>query len=190
MRTLWALIWFIVLALGSIGTAAVAKSTVASVPFTFSYDGQTRPTTAYDGPSASDPMTKHQLILLAALLLFCPVAQAQFVVSSSRPEVSNQRTVFPLNLSNGLPQEITSARAVMFILDSKGKVAGQAARWIIGGGTKHPPLSPGATNAFHFVVPTDGKPFATNRLTITQVTLAGGTRANPITDVTIRYERK
>ena len=84
MRTLWALIWFIVLSLGSIGTAAVAKSTAASVQFTFAYDGQTRPTTAYDGPSASpigyDAARKHAAYetrnaTTGSRVLFAPIAE-------------------------------------------------------------------------------------------------------------------
>lgn len=53
MRTLWILIWSVVLALGNAGTVAVAESTVASVPCTIGYDGRTSATKAYDAPTAS-----------------------------------------------------------------------------------------------------------------------------------------
>ena len=48
MRALWSLIWLVVMALGSAMTVAIDESTAASVLFTFGYDGQARPTTAYD----------------------------------------------------------------------------------------------------------------------------------------------
>ena len=36
------------------------------------------------------------------------------------------------------------------------------------------------------VIPTGGKAFVTNRLTVTQVNLAGGKRADPVTQVQVR----
>jgi len=52
VRTLWILIWLVVLALGNAGTIAVTESATASVPWTIGYDGRAHPTTAYDASSA------------------------------------------------------------------------------------------------------------------------------------------
>ena len=96
------------------------------------------------------------------------------------------KALFPLALKNGLAEKAESARATMFLLDEKGTDVGRATRWVVGGETNRPPLEAGATNTFYFVVPTGGKPFVTNRLTVTQVNLPDGKRANPVTQVVVR----
>src|SRR6266496_3599043 len=113
-------------------------------------------------------------------------AHAQLVLTVSPPKVAGQKAVVPLSLSNALSEKVESARAVMFLLDGEGKVVGQATHWIIGGDANHPPLAVGGTNIYNFVVPTSGKPFVTNRLTVTHIKLANGKTANPVTDVEVR----
>jgi hypothetical protein len=130
------------------------------------------------------------LSIILAALAATVVAHAQLVVTVSPSKIAGQKTIVPLSLRNGLAEKVASACAVMFLLDSEGKVAGQASHWIIGGDTNHPPLAVGATNTYHFVVSTSGKAFVTNRLTVTHVKLANGKTANPVTDVEVRYEPK
>ena len=113
-------------------------------------------------------------------------AWAQLVVTVLLPKTTGTKAIVPLVLGNAFRESVASARATMFLLDDKGSVVGQAVRWIIGGDTNHPPLAVGATNRFYFVVPTGGKPFVTNRLTVTRVNLPGGKRANPVTQVAVR----
>src|SRR6266850_4420230 len=124
-------------------------------------------------------------IPLVLAVLYCTAASAQLTVTVSPVKVVGQKAVVPLALKNGFADKIESARCAVFLLDAEGKVVGQAARWIIGGGTNRAPLAVGATNSFQFVVPTGGKPFVTNRFTITQINLANGKTANPVSDVQI-----
>jgi len=60
----------------------------------------------------------------------------------------------------------------------------------IGGETNHPPLAVGATNTYYFTIPTGGKTFITNRLTVTYLKLTGGKNSNPVTDVEVRSAPK
>lgn len=127
--------------------------------------------------------------LLSALMLLCPLlASAQLAVSVSPPNVAGQKAVVPLALKNGLTETVESARAVVFLLDEQGKIAGQSTRWVIGGGQDKPGLPAGATNAFHFVIATD-KPFTTTNLTakvtFSRLVLEGGKLADVTKDVSI-----
>src|SRR5437879_64947 len=116
--------------------------------------------------------------LAVALSVSAFVAPAQQLsVTVSPTKLGGQKAIVPLLLSNGLTEKVESARAVIFLLDGEGKVVGQASHWIIGGDTNHPPLAVGGTNTYHFVIPTAGKAFVTNRLSVTHVKLANGKTA-------------
>jgi len=125
------------------------------------------------------------IILSFLAVVYNPAASAQLTVTVSEVKVVGQKAVVPLALKNGFTEKIESARGAVFLLDAEGKVVGQAARWIIGGDTNGGALAVGATNSFQFVVPTGGKPFVTNRFTITRINLANGKIANPVSDVRI-----
>ena len=121
--------------------------------------------------------------------LICPLlASAQLAVTVSAPKVVGQKALVGLAMKNGLSNKVDSARAVCFLLDEQGKMAGQAVRWVIGGTKDQPGLPPGATNVFHFVL-TGAKPFATTNLTprvqFTRLLLEGGKLADPARDVVI-----
>src|SRR5258705_7316304 len=126
-------------------------------------------------------------LFLAALLSYPLLANAQLAVMVSSPKVISQKAVVPLVLKNGLPEKVISARAVVFLLDEQGKMAGQAARWVIGG-TNTNGLPVGATNAFNFVVNAN-KPFTstnlTPKVTFTEVVLEGGKQVDPAKNVEI-----
>jgi hypothetical protein len=123
------------------------------------------------------------LLLLAAL-----TAQAQLSVTVSPVKVTGQKAIVPLALKNAFSEKVESARAVVFLLDEQGKMAGQATRWVIGGSQDKPGLAAAATNAFHFVITTD-KPFtATNlmaKVSFNRVVLEGGKLADIAKDVQI-----
>jgi len=111
------------------------------------------------------------------ILLFAAMpALGQLSVAVSPVKVSGQKAVVPLAMKNGFAEKIESARAVCFVLDEKGKMVGQATRWVIGGSNTNG-LAAGATNAFHFVIAAS-KPLTTTNLTarvqFSRVILEGG----------------
>jgi len=91
-------------------------------------------------------------------------------------------------MRNGFSEQIDSARAVVFLLDDRGKMVGQGTRWVIGGNNDKPGLAAGSTNSFHFVIASD-KPFTTTNLTakvtFSRVVLEGGKVADAARDVSI-----
>ena len=98
------------------------------------------------------------------LALFCAcAAQAQLAVKVSPAKITGNKAVVPLAIKNNFTEKVESARAVVFLLDEKGKLVGQATRWVIGGSGTNGLLA-GATNTFQFVVTSD-KPLATTNLT-------------------------
>jgi len=128
-------------------------------------------------------------IFLVAYLLAAAV-HAQLVVTVWPPEVTATKAVVKLELKNNFAEKIESARAVCFLTDAQGNVVGHATRWVVGGTPERPPLEPGATNAFHFVITSpDPSGFATTNLTarvnFSRVVLVGGKLADPVKDVQI-----
>ena len=96
---------------------------------------------------------------------FCVLSlQAQLAVSVSPVQVTGQKAIVPLAITNHFNQKIESARAGVFVLDDQKKVVAQGTRWVIGGGTNTHGLAPGATNAFYFVV-NGSKPITGTNLT-------------------------
>jgi hypothetical protein len=130
---------------------------------------------------------KPLLLLLFTIL----AAHAQLGVTVLPLKLIGQKAVVPLAMTNGLAERVESARAVVFLLDEQGRMAGQATRWVIGGSNTNG-LAAGATNAFHFVV-TSEKPFATTNLTarvsFSRLVLERGKVANPVKDVQIAAPR-
>jgi hypothetical protein len=133
-----------------------------------------------------------RLFLLSACLLAVASVNAQLAVTVSSPKVIGQKAVVPLALKNNFTESITSARAAVFVSDERGKVVGQATRWVIGGQAGPAPdvgLEPKATNSFHFVV-TSAKPFTTTNLTakviFNRVILEDGKSVDPRKSVLIQ----
>ena len=132
-------------------------------------------------------------LLSLTALLFCPLlASAQLAVAVSPVKVTGSKAVVPLALKNNFTEKIESARAVVFLLDEQGKMAGQATRWVIGGSNTNW-LAAGATNAFHFVL-TSAKPFTTTNLTakvtFSRVVMEGGKLADMTKAVQIKNAAK
>jgi hypothetical protein len=128
------------------------------------------------------------------LTLFSTIlAQAQLAVTVSPPKITGNKAVVPLAMKNGLAEKIESARAVVFLLDERGKMIAQGTRWVIGGSEEKPGLTVGATNVFHFVITSD-KPFVTTNLTakvsFSRIVLAGGKLADANKDAQIQNASK
>jgi hypothetical protein len=115
-------------------------------------------------------------------------AKAQLSVTVSPVAVTGQKAIVPLAMRNDFAEKIESARATVFLLDERGKMAGQTAQWVIGGNKNRPGLAAGATNVFNVVV-TGSKPFSTTNLTarlnFSRLILDGGKAADPKQDVRI-----
>ena len=111
--------------------------------------------------------------ILTVLALGAALANAQLLVSPGVPKVTGKKAVIKLTIKNTFSEKIESARAQVFLLDDKGKVVGQAVKWVIGGTKDKPALAPNAETNFNFVVSSD-KPFITNKVTITRLILEGG----------------
>jgi len=103
-------------------------------------------------------------VTLLALLLNVIAAEAQLAVTVSPPKVTGQKAVVTLAMKNGLAEKIESARAVCFLLDDQGKMAGQATKWVIGGTKDRPALMPKGETSFNFVI-TSPQAFTTTNLT-------------------------
>jgi hypothetical protein len=85
---------------------------------------------------------------LLFFLLGALTAPAQLAVTVSPPKVVGQKAVVPLSLKNNFTEKIESARAVVFLLDENGKMAGQTTRWVIGGSADKNGLAAGPRTSF------------------------------------------
>ena len=128
-------------------------------------------------------------LILVGVIVFAIRVEANLNVIMSSADVIGQKTIVPLALKNEFTETITSARAAVFVSDERGKVVGQATRWVIGGAPGKPGLEPKATNAFHFVV-TSSKPFESTNLTakviFNRVILEDGKSVDPRKSVLIQ----
>ncbi len=116
-------------------------------------------------------------LVLSLLLVSLSAARADLVVKVGEPKRVGPKTVIRLVMRNTFKEKVESARAQVFLLDEKGKVVGQAVRWVIGGTKDRPALAPEAETTFSFVVNAD-KPFTTRKVSFSRVVLAGGKLAD------------
>jgi hypothetical protein len=127
-------------------------------------------------------------LFLVGVFLLPMLAHAQLAVTVSPPKVTGQKIVVPLAMTNNLAEPVASARAVCFLLDEQGKLVGQAAKWVIGGGKDHPALPVKSGTTYNFVI-TSPQPFATTNLTakvsFNRVLLSGRKLATPNSDVVV-----
>jgi hypothetical protein len=127
------------------------------------------------------------IVRLLTLLLLCSnTIQAQLAVTVSPPKVVGQKAVVQLKLKNDLATKVESARAVCFLLDDQGKLAGQSTKWVIG--QNHTSLEPKGETTFNFVI-TSPQPWPTTNLTakvsFTRVSLDDGKPLDVAKDVRI-----
>ena len=123
-------------------------------------------------------------LFLFTLILAAGAAQAALTVKVDKPKQVGKKAVIKLTMKNTFTEKIESARAQMFLLDDKGRMVGQAVRWVIGGTQDKPALAPDAETTFNFVVATD-KPFRTNQVSFTRLILDGGKLADVTKDVSV-----
>jgi hypothetical protein len=120
-------------------------------------------------------------------------ASAQLDVTVAPPHVTGQKAIVRLAMKNEFTEKIESVRAAAFLLDENGKMVGQATKWVIGGANDRPPLLPGATNTYNFVVQAT-KPFTTTnitaKVTFTRIVLEGGKLADPNKEVKVHDPAK
>jgi hypothetical protein len=124
---------------------------------------------------------------LAVLLLCAASIHAQLSVSVSPPKVTGSKAVVKLEMRNGFAEKVESAKAVCFLSDDQGKVIGHATQWVNGGTRERPPLEPGATNVFNFVIAAD-RATTTNlsaRVTFSRIVLEGGKLADATKQVMV-----
>lgn len=122
--------------------------------------------------------------LLSASMLATGSVHAALIVMVDSSKQIGKKVVIKLTMKNAFTEKVESARAQVFLLDDKGKITGQAVRWVIGGTKDRPALAPNAETTFNFVVATD-KPFATNKVTLTRIVLEGGKLADVTKEVNI-----
>ena len=79
------------------------------------------------------------------MLINATTARADLIVKVDKPKTVGAKSIVKLTMKNTFKQRIESARAEVFLTDEKGKMVGQAARWVIGGTKDKPNLAPGAT---------------------------------------------
>ena len=129
-----------------------------------------------------------QFLLSFVALSFALATQAQLAVSVSPPKIIGQKAIVPLAMTNNLAEPVASARAICFLLDEQGKMVGQSAKWVIGGGKDRPVLSPKAGTTYNIVI-TSPQPFTATNLTakvlFSQVSLDGGKLADVTKAVTL-----
>jgi len=131
-------------------------------------------------------------IMLCSLALAVTLCRADLIVTPSAPKITGNKTVVTLGLKNTFAQPIESARAIVFLLDEKGKMVGQSTKWVIGGGKDAPKMAAGATNIFNFVI-TSAEPLTSTNLTakvsFSRVVLEGGKLTNPSKEVTVEQSK-
>jgi hypothetical protein len=128
---------------------------------------------------------------LFSLVALPYLAQAGLDVNVGKPHPFGQKALIKVNMRNTLAEEIESARAVMFLMDGRGRVVGQATRWVIGGSKRTHRLSPGGTNTYEFVVST--REASTNlaaKIQFNRLILQGGKSADVANEVKVTYNPK
>jgi len=148
-------------------------------------------TASWLGFPGTDSLKSNLQSAIMAILLITPwFSHAQLHVTISPVRLTGHKAVVPLSLENRFLETVESARAVVFLLDERGKaVSLPTTRWVVGGSRGARELAAGATNTFHFVV-TGQKPFTTTNLTakvaFSRVVLDGGKLANANKDVVLK----
>ena len=124
------------------------------------------------------------MVVVWLWLIVATVASAALMVKVAPPKTTGGRTIIQLDLKNTFTNNIESVRAVVFLLDDQGKMAGQAAYWIIGGAKDKPGLASDQKTTYNFVVTTD-KPFTKTKVMVNRLILENSKQGDPIKDVQI-----
>ncbi len=127
--------------------------------------------------------------VLVGWMLSVGVAHAVLALKVAEPKNYSQKTIIKMDLRNTSTNAIESARAVVFLLDDRGKVVGQETRWIVGGSKDRPSLAADSKATFNFVVQAN-KPFTRTKVTVTRIILEGGNLGDVNKDVQIETVTK
>jgi hypothetical protein len=126
-----------------------------------------------------------RIVALLALFAFGVYdTNAKLIVKVDEPKQTGQKAVIKLTMKNTFKVKIEAARAQIFLVDDQNKTSSPGARWIIGGDKDRPPLAPGATTTYNFVVTTD-KESKIKDVVFSKIVLEGGKEADANKDVTI-----
>lgn len=133
-------------------------------------------------------MNRFHPIVIFLICLWAFTAKAQLAVSVSPPKITAQKAIVSLTMTNYLAEPVKSARAICFLLDENGKMVGQSAKWVIGGGKDRQPLQPKSGTTYNFVINSPRSIACTNlsaKVSFSRVVLEGGKQANPAKDVAV-----
>lgn len=127
-------------------------------------------------------------LIVTGLLMLTP-AWAALSVKVDEPKLTGSKAVIKLTMTSTFTNKVESARAVAFVVDEKGKVLGQTAQWVIGGGPDKPALEPNKPSPYFFVVPLDKTPSSTNsvkaKVSFIRLVLEGGQQVDASKEVTV-----
>jgi hypothetical protein len=112
-------------------------------------------------------------IVVLASLLAAATARASLTVRVDEPKFTGSKAIVKLTMHNTYTNAVESARAVVFVMNDKGKVTGQRVEWVIGGTKDKPGLAPNATAEYNMVVDTD-KAVTKAKVTFTRIILNDG----------------
>ena len=111
--------------------------------------------------------------LLLCLVNVELVARGELAVTVGEPKSTGSKVIVKLTMKNNFTNAVESARAVVFLIDAKGKVVGQRTEWVIGGTKEKPGLATKATAVFNMVIAAD-RPVERAQVTFTRIILEGG----------------
>jgi hypothetical protein len=103
------------------------------------------------------------LKLLPLLAYTALAAHAQLAVTVSPVQITGQRVIVPLAITNNLPQSVESVRVMCAVMNEQGKLVGQTARWVVGGAPGGAALASNAGTTYNFVI-TSPQPLAGTNL--------------------------
>jgi Protein of unknown function (DUF3426) len=118
-------------------------------------------------------MTMNALRIFLIIFVSTAIAHAGLTVKVNEPKSTGTKVIVTLTMTNTFKNRIESAKAQLVLTDENGKVVGQNAQWVIGGKKDRPPLAPGTSAEFNFVIQTD-RPFKAARVSFIRVLLEGG----------------
>jgi hypothetical protein len=124
---------------------------------------------------AADVKRKNMKRIWLMMLLFAGITMARGELSDkvAEPQSTGSKALVKLTMKNTYTNAVESARAVVFLLDAKGKVVGQRAEWVIGGTREKPGLAAGGTAVFNLLITAD-KPVERASVKFTRIILEGG----------------
>jgi hypothetical protein len=127
------------------------------------------------------------LAILGTCAVLCQLPlRADLEVGAPRLQAQGAGTKVSFEAKNTFKQPVKAARAWVFLMDSEGKVVGNQAEWVVGGGERPSDTSPPSaveTVAQCVVVVPTARPPVSAQVTFSRLILADGTVVAPQTSV-------